>query len=536
MSENIVGPGSSYGGASVVTYTGSPPAIDDVVVFADTSGLRIKDSATKLSAKLNVSGSLPMEGDLDLAHNDIKNSGDIHPRDDNDADLGTPLKRFKTIHYVTLDPAPPPDATKLPLAGGTMAGTLAMGAHDITGVARLSGATHNFAADDIVSLYPLAVATDGQLTQWHNGGVGAGLENSGILAADVVYNAFPGPVLDGSLCQFAGAGARWITTSGVLISDYLPKAGGTMTGTLAMGTHDLLNVGALAGATASRAVDDIVSVSGGSAAGGLPMFGVGPVIVDTGVFYGDVVQNVGPGVADGRIIAFSGTTGRSVADGGVLAANVAYNSGGAVTSGHVAQFSGTGGRQLVSAGAPLSAYLPIAGGVMTGGLLVRSNEPVSCAKWVHRGNSAVLTTSAAEVSFFGATSSGSRTFAAGTVPGLTVRFTGYAFFAGLGAAETFTLRLKNTTGTLITHTFSPGVIANAEARFEVVTTFTSGTSAQCNSEIRVNGIAIPSIFGTGGVWDSTIAQTLDVTMQFGSASANNTIQTGMAFFETIYET
>lgn len=118
MAQNIVGPGSSYGGQEVVTYTGSPSTVDNVTVFADTSGLRVKDSGLKLSSKLSVNGTLPMAGDLDMAHYEIKNSGAIHPRDNNDSDIGTSAKRYKTLYYTTLDPVPSGTAASVVAANG----------------------------------------------------------------------------------------------------------------------------------------------------------------------------------------------------------------------------------------------------------------------------------------------------------------------------------------------------------------------------------------------------------------------------------
>lgn len=123
---------------------------------------------------------------------------------------------------------------------------------------------------------------------------------------------------------------------------FLPLAGGTMAGDIAMGTNDLLNVGTISGATISRGANDIVSNIAGSTSGDLA--------------------------------SFSGATGKVVTDSGIVAANVAQNTGAGVTSGDLVVFSGTGGRLLTSAGTSLAAYLPLAGGTMSGAINMGAQE------------------------------------------------------------------------------------------------------------------------------------------------------------------
>ena len=53
---------------------------------------------------------------------------------------------------------------------------------------------------------------------------------------------------------------------------YLPLAGGTMVGAIAIGTNSITNVGSLSGAINTRTADNIVSNSGSSTSGDLCSF------------------------------------------------------------------------------------------------------------------------------------------------------------------------------------------------------------------------------------------------------------------------
>jgi hypothetical protein len=89
----------------------------------------------------------------------------------------------------------------LPLAGGTMTGTLNMNSRDITNVDDLSGPTNSRKADNIVSCTGAAVS--------------------------------------GNVATFSGATGKVISDSGASLSSYLPLAGGTMSGALNMNLNPI---------------------------------------------------------------------------------------------------------------------------------------------------------------------------------------------------------------------------------------------------------------------------------------------------------
>lgn len=126
-----------------------------------------------------------------------------------------------------------------------------------------------------------------------------------------------------------------------LVGTYLPLAGGTMSGDIAMATHNITNIGSVSGATNSRTADNIVSNAGAS--------------------------------TSGHMSSFSGATGKVITDSGVVAANVVTNSGAAV-SGNVATFNGASGKIIQDSGASLSQYLPLAGGTMSGDIAMGTHN------------------------------------------------------------------------------------------------------------------------------------------------------------------
>lgn len=506
MSENIVGPGSSYGGQAVVTYVGSPSVIDDVAVFADTSGLRIKDSLVSMSSKLNRSGDLPMTGDLDMAHFDTKNTGNIRPRDTNDSDIGTSSKRYKTIYYTSLDPAPAGVASVVAANGfGASAGPALTLTVTPVGVLKSNGTS-------------LALATAPDITSYALTGFvsGAGSVDS----KDSLLGALE--KLDGN------------------DSLALLKTGGAMSGPIAMATQNITNVGSISGATISRTADSICGVNGTPLGGDIAFFNTGlntRTIQSAGIVYTDVVTNTGGVVTSGNLPSFSGVTGRLLADSTVAATSVVVGPVSAVND-RVAVFSGTTGKLLADGGAALSAYAPLAGAVFIGGVKVRTSEPVSCGKLIQTATSALVNNTTAENSWFGggAATVGSRVFAAGSGPGTTVRFTGWAYMAV--SSGTLTVRLKNTSGTLITHVITPPA-GSQQVGFDIVCTYQSGTAAVSYSKITYPVIVATTqtfTYGSTGTWDTSVAQTFDVTWQFSIADGANGISTSMGILETIFET
>jgi hypothetical protein len=172
--------------------------------------------------------------------------------------------------------------TYLPLAGGNMAGAIDMKAHDVLHVANLSGATYTRTADNILSCATAGVSGDvltftGSAKVAQDSGVLlsslattaslsaylplAGGNMAGAIdmkandvlhvanlsgatntrtADNIVSNA--GASVDTRIATFSGVSGKVIQDSGHALSEYLQLAGGTMSGDLNMGSHNLASV------------------------------------------------------------------------------------------------------------------------------------------------------------------------------------------------------------------------------------------------------------------------------------------------------
>jgi hypothetical protein len=124
-------------------------------------------------------------------------------------------------------------ANKLPLAGGTMSGTINMSTNNITNVGSISGSTNSRTADNIVS--NSGTGGSGYLASFVSDKV---IQDSGIVAANVVTNSSTGTVGNvptfsaDKVIQDSGTALSALATSASVSSTYLAKAGGAMTGAL----------------------------------------------------------------------------------------------------------------------------------------------------------------------------------------------------------------------------------------------------------------------------------------------------------------
>lgn len=423
MSQNIYGPGSSLIGGHYVQSTGTPSVSSDVPVYADTSGLFLVDSGTKLSDKLSVNGSLPMTGVLDMGNHDIKNTDDVVPNTTavsdigtsskryraayvdnmvgpvvtsgllspavtNTDDLGSSSKRYKTLYYQTLDPIPGA------VVGGYLAldGSTTMAGDMKASTYNLAGSVNTRTVNNIVS--NSGTGASGSLASFASDKV---VQDAGITASNVVTNAGSGT--SGRVATFAsdkviqdgGTLLSSLLTSATAASTYLPLAGGVLAGNVAMATHDITDIGLLSGHTYARLGDDIVAVAGASAivdnvttfssangrivkdsliasanlvtnttgavvSGDLPVFSstTGRLVADSGILSTNVVQ--GPAsVVSTNLASYNGTTGKLLADAAILSTNVLTNTGGAVTANQIPVFSGTGGRLITNSSASVAS-------------------------------------------------------------------------------------------------------------------------------------------------------------------------------------
>ncbi|HRP36812.1 MAG TPA: hypothetical protein PLS50_03305 [Candidatus Dojkabacteria bacterium] len=102
-------------------------------------------------------------------------------------------------------------------------------------------------------------------------------------AADDIISCSTSQTTD-NLCSFSSL-QKVIKDTGISASTgpWLSLAGGTMSGDITMGTHNITNVGTLSGATNSRTVDNIVSNTGTGALNNIVSFTSDKVIKDSGI-------------------------------------------------------------------------------------------------------------------------------------------------------------------------------------------------------------------------------------------------------------
>ena len=123
------------------------------------------------------------------------------------------------------------------------------------------------------------------------------------------------------------------------------KAGDTMSGTLAMGTNNITNVGTLSGATYSRTADNILSCATLPTYGKLPMFSLtNKSLDDSTVSSFDVVT--GPASATvNNIPVFSSTTGKAITTSTLTIGTI-----GAITLANTTDFITTGTGSMITPG------------------------------------------------------------------------------------------------------------------------------------------------------------------------------------------
>ncbi|MES2216592.1 MAG: hypothetical protein V4481_04835, partial [Patescibacteria group bacterium] len=217
-------------------------------------------------------GSLPMTGNLDMADGEIKNTGEIRPRDDNDSDLGTASKRYKTVHYVSLSPVPGASVGGYVALDGstTMAGDLKVATYNVAGSvnSRLAndiisnsstavpGNLASFVSDKVIqdSAIPansvaigVPSSVNGNIATFFGTG-GKQLSDSSVGVNTVCIG--PGICVSGNLPSFNGVGGKNLQDSGISSTSisggpFLPLAGGTLSGTLNMGNNLITAVSAI---------------------------------------------------------------------------------------------------------------------------------------------------------------------------------------------------------------------------------------------------------------------------------------------------
>ena len=181
-----------------------------------------------------------------------------------------------------------------------------------------------------------------------------------------------------SVYDTTSQGVRVYNGTSWVLNAFLPLAGGTMTGAIAMGTNNITNIGTLSGATLSTLADNIVSISTAQATGNLPAFSASSkVLVDSTVVAANVVTATTGGTV-GNLLSFSAA--KVATDSTWVAANV-VSTASIGTAGRVVTFSAAKAVQdsgiflsALATTASLSAYLLLAGGTMTGAIAMGANN------------------------------------------------------------------------------------------------------------------------------------------------------------------
>lgn len=288
---------------------------------------------------------------LDLSNNESVTIGGlqrVRPRDDAVVDLGSVTKRFRTLHYQTLEPAVPQGFQGRigPQGGGA-------GTEGPMGPQGMFGAQGLFGAQGPVGTAG-ANGTNG--TNGADGKVGA----QGSAGADGTNGT------DGKVGAQGSAGTNG--TGGTLGPQGAVGPTGGTGGTGPVGAQGpagwqgaVGNAGAPGGLGAQGPMGSQGAIS---AIGPQGTAGATGATGATGTFANPSTTNLDMGThAISNVTTLNAKTADNLVTGPTSA-----------TSGHLVQFSGTTGRVLASAGASLSSYLPLTGGTLTGDLTMGNNR------------------------------------------------------------------------------------------------------------------------------------------------------------------
>lgn len=177
---------------------------------------------------------------------------EILPEQDNKVDLGSPTKRYKNIYWSSLTPFPG------------------------DGYLKLDGST------------PM------------QGNLQVGINAVNLTTSSDLITPQAGTI---NLCQ-TGNRLRFVDSGSVVhdlaetkeLAAKLDLAGGTMSGDIALGTHNLTNVGNVSGSTNTRNANDIVSCATNGVAGNVPIYSASAKVVqDSGTALSSLATNASLG-------------------------------------------------------------------------------------------------------------------------------------------------------------------------------------------------------------------------------------------------
>jgi hypothetical protein len=380
---NVNGPGSSVN--------------NHVALFNGTSGTAIKDSGVTLTAGTGTPA-LTVNGTADVSGSNTGDQTNISGNAGTASALN-PGATINSVNFTGTAAITVYDATKLPLAGGTMTGAIAMGANKITGLANGTAATDAAAFGQIPSSLPPSGAAGGELS----GTYPNPLVN--LLHTNVaVHTAFMGPISGSDVPSFrlivasdiptlnqnttgsAGSvpysgltgtvptwnqnttgnaasatilqntrqinGVNFNGSANITVADdtKLPLAGGTMSGAINMGASKINNLSNGTAAQDAAAFGQIPTAlpPNGAASGSLGGTYPSPTVTAINETSGPTKLTIGS-VSDGQVLKRSGSTliGASVGTGDVTGPSSSV-------AGRVATFSTTSGKVIQDSGVSIS--------------------------------------------------------------------------------------------------------------------------------------------------------------------------------------
>ena len=211
-----------------------------------TNTANITSNDTDIAARLKKDGSEAMTGDLDLGSNNLVTTGNVDGRDVSSD--GTKLDGIEALADVT-DATNVAAAGALMKSGGTMTGNIDMGSHNIVTTGNVDGRDLNTDGTKLDGIEAAADVTDAT----NVAAAGALMKSGGTMTGNIDMGSHnivtTGNVdgrdlnTDGTKLDGIEASADVTDATNVAAAGALMKSGGTMTGNLDMGSHNIVTTG-----------------------------------------------------------------------------------------------------------------------------------------------------------------------------------------------------------------------------------------------------------------------------------------------------
>lgn len=400
-------------------------------------------------------------------------------------------------------------ASYLPLAGGTMSGSISLAANNLTNIGLISGAANSRTADNIVS--NSGSSTSGNLASF-SGSSGKIVTDSGIVASNVVTSA--GSSTMGNVPAFFDASGKVISNSLVAVSNIVTNTGGAVT------TGHVV----------------VFGNSGGRE--------IGTSLIP----YNNLVLNSGGTVTSGQIATFSGTTGRLLTNSttpilGTPASGTLTNCTGLPISTGVSGLATNVATMLGSfTSATVFNALPVTNG--TGYLVFDTNpnftgatqrlQPLKLSTLTQYEAFTASSTST-PTSYITANSVGTRFYAANTTnTGMVIKIRSFAQLNSWSGGGTLTISFYLNGAANIVLNVPAGTAAGSYLNADFDCTI-RGTNLCRTQGVLLAAGQYPVLMDGGGTWTKTSSNNVDVLFTFSIASGGNIISPLSLTIETHYQ-